>query len=207
MKALICDLCGRITPDVPEASLIEGVTISRGETLVFDGDVCLTCFEKGILGFEPKATAAPEAIVERWEAVEKTSDYFMEALRGDAEAGKVAPEAISTTPTDQGPEVYFTKEKVEETTAQIIDHIEEIVGGKVVHCHPTPDYKVICKQCGNPFEARSERSTFCSKKCVNQDYKAKQKTARTPEVDALMKKLKAENPVPVKRGSSHYDFA
>ena len=223
MKALICDLCGRMEPDVPEAALIEGVTISRGRNILLERDVCFTCLEKLIMGFEPKASAAPEAVAERWEAVEKTADYFMEALRGDADGidGIDGVDGVDgVAPLIDG----FAKSETlkPEAVAPLIDGFAKsetpkpeapatskgLAKSETLGKRKKQDYGMgTCTQCGKEFKKMAERSRLCSKACVNLDYKAKQKTARTPEVDALMKKLKAENPVPVKRPSNHYDFA
>ncbi|MEI6061728.1 MAG: hypothetical protein WCR72_13540 [Bacteroidota bacterium] len=53
MKALICDLCGCVVPAVPEASLVQPIIITRNQQVVLERDVCLTCLEKLIVGFEP----------------------------------------------------------------------------------------------------------------------------------------------------------
>lgn len=195
MKALICDLCGYIAPDVPEASLIQAVTISRGKSIVLERDVCLSCLEKLIMGLEPKDFVAPEA-------------------------NKVAPEANPVI-SDQGftpginEAIDFTlamaelKEKPKsspEFPATIDSSAKSENEGKAERKRKADLGTVTCAQCGNDFVARSAASKFCSKACVNLDYKAKQKKARTPEVDAMLKKLKAENPAPVRRPRTDHEF-
>lgn len=82
----------------------------------------------------------------------------------------------------------------------LVKEIADAADGEIVHvyvdAHQITAVKTIhCEECGAPFGPRSVRSRFCSKKCENDHYRAKKKLERTPEVDRLIKKLKAENPI------------
>lgn len=230
MKALVCDLCGCMVPDVPEASLIQGVTITRGGSVVLERDVCLTCLEKLIMGFEcidfvalEGAKVVPGIVSEISDSdftpgVSEAIDFTLamaelkQTLEPAPEANKVAPEAIKVAP-----DVAESLFKVTHITT--VDHVKFQPDEDIAPVKGTrPDNSdpgnrmVICEYCEKEFVARSKRSRFCSHKCENHDWLDKRKLKNeTPEqkkirTDALLKKLKAENPAPIERPNIYHEM-
>ena len=170
MKALICDLCGCVVPDVPEASLVQPIIITRNQQVVLERDVCLTCLEKLIVGFEPVNIILAPAVKSEPVAEQKPAS-------NDA--------SVFTPGIDEAIDFTLAMVEAEKTIVPIQDKSNK-------------QFKCICEKCGNKFESLYQTTKACSQKCsAALWYKRKkaEKASKNNEVDALLDKIKKENPV------------
>lgn len=180
MKVILCDLCGKSVPDTPLAS-IKPLTITYGHDaeIVESGDACAGCIEK------------ISTFIKHIQILDDPKESIANSEPAKQEVPAIEPET-GTRPDDSHP-----GEEIKPAVKQEAPKAPEPVTKICIHCH-------------KPFTPKTSLAKTCSKYCSNHHWMDKQKEAKmTPEEkkakqDALLLKLKNENPIRENREPSIY---